>query len=889
MDTLWQDIRLGVRSLARAPLFTAAVVITLGLGIGANAAVFTIVNRLLLKPLPVRDAGGLYVLAIAHEGNEQPHNVSWLDYQDYRAKSGAFEDLAAYSVNFVGLSADSRAERIAVSYVTSNYFSMLGVPPAFGRVLQPGEAQQPGADPVIVLGHSYWAKRFNGDPAIVGRAVLINGRPFTVAGVVPPWFQGVYALVEFDAYLPLSMQPADTYRDMTTKRDEHSLHVIGRLTRGLGRERAQAAVGVLAAQIETQYPETNKTVRARLIPERLARPEAGSADQTPVVAGIFLVLVGLVLLVACVNVVNLIMVRATTRQREMAVRAALGAARRRIVRQMLTESLILAVLGGAAGALVGRGAASLVGAIQLPGDLPFRFDLTFDWRVFGYIAGIALAAGVGVGLLPALRSSRADLNTMLREGGRGASDGAGRQRARSALVVAQVAVSLVLLVAAALFVRSVSNAQSIDLGFDPSHVLNASMDVEQQGYDEARGRAFFDELLRRAKALPGVQSASLAYSVPLGYYNAAAFLEIEGQAPSTAAMRPFADYNAVTPGYIDTIRPRLSRGRFVLPEDDERGRKIAVINEFMAQRFWPGQDPIGKALPLDRSEGRVARGRRRREEQQGAGDLQRPVGAVLRADRAAVPIAARAAASDGRRSCRPRAARRARDPRARPRPAGLRRRHDGADDPGAERLLPAPHGGAVRRRAGPARPRARPRRRLRRRLLRREPADAGDRRAHGARRRPRRDPAARARPRPGPRRRRRGGRRRPRAGRCAAARQLPLRRVAGGSDHVRRRADAARRDGARRVLRPGVPRDADRSGRGSSGGVSCPPAVGARQKGANGAGATGAERAVQVCRSAAGTVRTISPSTFRTSPHLQHLQHRQRGESVYSPGCAHSA
>ena len=594
MDSLWQDVRLGVRSLLKAPLFTAAVVITLGLGIGANAAVFTIVNRILLKPLPVRDAGGLYVLAIQHEGNEEPHNVSWLDYRDYVEKSGAFEDLAAYSVDFVGLSADNRAERIAVTYVTSNYFSMLGVPPALGRVLQPGDPQQPGANPVVVLGHSYWAKRFNRDSSIVGRAVLVNGKPFTVAGVVPEWFLGVYALVEFDAYMPLSMQPAEQYHEMTAKRDEHSLHVIGRLKRGVSAAQAQAAVNVLARQIETQYPETNKTVRARIIPERLARPEANSADQTPVVAGIFLVLVGLVLLVACVNVINLIMVRATTRQREIAVRAALGAARRRLVRQMLTESVILALLGGVAGAVVGRVVASLIGAIQLPGDLPFRFDLQFDWRVFGYIAAVALAAGIGVGLLPALRSSRADLNSVLREGGRGTSDGTRRQRARSILVVAQVAVSLVLLVAAALFVRSVRNAQSIDLGFDPSHVLNASVDVAQQGYDEARGRAFFDDLLRRAKALPGVQAASLAYSVPLGYYNSAAFLEIEGQPPSSAAMRPFANYNAVTPEYLDTIRPRMVMGRFITPQDDERGRKIAVVNEFMAHRFWPGQQAIGK-------------------------------------------------------------------------------------------------------------------------------------------------------------------------------------------------------------------------------------------------------------------------------------------------------
>jgi len=351
---------------------------------------------------------------------------------------------------------------------------------------------------------------------------------------------------------------------------------------------------VLARQLETQFPDTNKTVRARIIPERLARPEANSADRTPIVAAVFLVLVGLVLLVACVNVINLIMVRATVRQREIAVRAALGAARLRLIRQMLTESVILALLGGAAGAVVGRISASLIGGIRLPGDLPFRFDLQFDWRVFAYIAAVALASGIGVGLLPALRASRADLNTVLREGGRGTSDGGGRQRARSVLVIAQVAVSLVLLVAAGLFVRSVQSAESIDLGFDPSHVLNATTDVAQQGYDEARGRAFYDELLRRARRIPGVESASLAYSVPLGYYNTAAFLEIEGQPPSTEARRPVAGYNSVSPEYLQTIRPRLLRGRFITAQDDERGRRVAVISEYMAAHFWPGQEAIGR-------------------------------------------------------------------------------------------------------------------------------------------------------------------------------------------------------------------------------------------------------------------------------------------------------
>jgi putative ABC transport system permease protein len=593
MDALWQDIRLGLRALLKAPLFTAAVVLTLGLGIGANAAVFSIVNRLLLRPLPVRDPAALQVLTVAHEGNQSPHNVSWLDYADYKANP-VFEDLAAYDIGFVGLSTDQRAERIAVSYVTSNFFSMLGITPAVGRLLQPSEGSQPGADAVIVLGHSYWRRRFNDDPTVAGRRVIVNGQPYTIAGVVPEKFQGVYALVEFDAYIPLTMLPTDQYRDMIAKRDQHALHVIGRLAPGVSRAQAQAAIDVQASQLEAKYPDTNKSVHARLIPERQARPEANNADAMPAVAGIFLVLVGLVLLVACVNVINLLMVRATVRQRELAVRAALGAARRRLIQQLLTESLLLALFGGIAGAILGRWAIGLLSRIQLPGDLPFRFDFSFDWRVFGYIAAVAVTAGVAVGILPALRASKTELNAILREGGRGSSEGGNRQHVRSILVVGQVAVSLVLLVAAGLFVRSAMNAATVDLGFDPAHVMNASVDVSQQGYDEARGRAFFDELLRRAKQLPGVESASLAYSVPLGYYNVSAYLEIEGQPQTDKARRPFGGYNVVGPEYQQTMRLKMMKGRFIGTDDNERSRPVAVINEYMANRFWASQDPIGR-------------------------------------------------------------------------------------------------------------------------------------------------------------------------------------------------------------------------------------------------------------------------------------------------------
>ncbi len=604
METLWQDVRHGLRVLVKSPGFTVTVALTLALGIGANAAVFSIINSLLLRPLPVSEPGNLYVLSVVHQDNEQPHPVSWPDYLDYRDRSGVFSELAAYSISFAGLSADGRADRILVGYVTGNFFTMLGLTPAAGRLILPAEGVKPGADPVVVLGHTYWVRRFNADPSVVGRQVLINGQPFTVVGVVPEQFTGVYALIEFDAYAPHAMlTPASDYKALVERRDNHDLRVLGRLKAGVPLAQAQSALNVLAGQLEQQYPVTNKTVRARIIPERLARPEPNTADSNPFVAGVFLVLVGLVLLVACVNVVNLLMVRATVRQRELAVRAALGAGRRRLVRQLLTESLLLAAAGGLGGAALGRWLSGLLAGITLPMDLPIRFDLTFDWRVFGYIAVVALGAGLLVGLVPALRAARADVNEVLREGGRGMADGSTHHRFRSVLVVGQVAVSLVLLVAAGLFVRSVQRARSVDLGFHPQHVLNLSMDVSQQAYTEARGRGFFRDVEARVRALPGVESVSYAYSVPFGYYNSGEFVEAEGQPIPKDQRRPSAGYNAVGTEYFRTLGVSIVRGRGFTDQDDERAPRVAIVNELMAARFWPGQDPVGKRFRMQNGKG----------------------------------------------------------------------------------------------------------------------------------------------------------------------------------------------------------------------------------------------------------------------------------------------
>jgi predicted permease len=599
LDALIQDIRLGVRMLVKNPLFTATVALTLGLGIGANAAVFSIVNTMLLRPLPVTDPKNLYVLTTTHQENQNPHDVSWKDYVDYRGRRDLFTELAGKSIGFAGLTADNRADRITVAYVTDNYFSMLGIRPGLGRLIQPGEDEVQGAHPIIVLGHSYWKKRFNGDASVVGRSIRINARPVTVVGIVPEEFLGTYTPIEFEAYMPLGMVfPDPAYKDLIERRDNHELRVLARLPPATDMTAAQAGLDVFARQLEQQYPDTNKTVRMRLVPEYFARPEANNADASPFVAGVFLLLVGLVLLAACVNVVNLLLVRATARRRELAVRAALGAGRVRLVRQLLTESLLLSALGGLTGAAIGRWASSALSRMPFPADIPIRFDLTFDWRVFAYIATIALGAGIIVGLLPAVRASRADLNDVLREGGRGMSEGASRHRLRGALVIGQVAVSLVLLVAAGLFVRSVRSAQSVDFGFDYSGVLNLAMDVSQQGVDEVRGRAFYRQVEERVRPLPGVESVSFAYSLPFGYYNAAESIEAEGNPIPKDQRPPSVGYNVVGADYFRTLRIPIVRGRAFGEQDDERSRRVAIVNEFMAQRLWPGEDPIGKRFRM---------------------------------------------------------------------------------------------------------------------------------------------------------------------------------------------------------------------------------------------------------------------------------------------------
>ncbi|HEV2493284.1 MAG TPA: ABC transporter permease [Terriglobia bacterium] len=603
-DHLWQDVRFGVRMLRKNPGFTMAAVLTLALGIGANTAIFSLGNVFLFRPLPVKEADRLTVVAVKYRADDDPGQLSYLDYQDFRKQADVFTNMTFYDLNLAGLGYRGHADRVIMAFVPSNFFTMLGLRPALGRLIAPNEGDEPKSGPVVVLGHSYWLSRFNGDPGVIGTSVTLDGQMVTVIGVVPEQFTGPYNIVELDAYAPVGMvASAREYASFFTDRRDTELRVLATLKPGVTARQAETALNVIAGRLAKAYPQTNQGETARVIPERLARPEPAVESSIPLVTTIFLVMVSLVLLVACFNVANLLLARAAARQREIAVRAAMGATRARLIRQMLTESMLLAMAGALGGALIGSWVISGLEKLRPLGDFALRLAFTFDWRVFSYVSGVALAAGIVAGLAPALRVSRTNLNNTLREGGRGLLGDTGRHWLRNGLVIAQVAGSVIVLVAAGLFTRSLTNAESIDLGYDPHHVLNVNLDPKLQGYDQPRAEAFFRQLLSRAKALPGVESASLAFSVPLGYYSDGTSVYVEGQPLLQGQRAPGAGINCVTPDYFSSLRMKILEGRAFTDADTSTSAPVAIVNQTMAEHLWPKQDALGRRFSLGGSEG----------------------------------------------------------------------------------------------------------------------------------------------------------------------------------------------------------------------------------------------------------------------------------------------
>jgi predicted permease len=607
MLNLWKDIQYAFRTLTKNPGFAIIGIVTLALGMAVNTTLFSVVNGFLLRPLPVPHPEQITVLSLQQSSLPGNRHFSYPDYEDLRDQTNSFTDVFAYRVTFAPVAADQKADHCLISRVTSNYFSALGIRPAYGRLILPTEGRTPGSDPILVLGYSYWRSRFAGDPDVVGKKVVIHEHPFTIVGVAPQNFYGTYTALDMDAYVPfsaeLSEDPDNPVDKTWTSRGSRSLTIMGRLKPGVTTKQAQASLNVVAQRIAEQHPDTEKGLAVQLYPEKLARPEPDPENPIPVAAMAFMALAGLVLLVACFNIANVLLVRATVRQREMAIRAALGAGQGRLVRQYLTESLLLAFLGGGAGLLLGSWTAGLLGTLHLGSDLPIKFNFQPDATVYLFALGAVLLTGLIVGIIPALRAARTNVITVLHEGGRGSSSGPRRQLARNALVVAQVAGSLVLLVVAGLFVRSLDKAQKINLGFNPDHVLNLSVDVEQIGYKEARGREIYHELDSRIKALPGVESVAQAFSVPMGLMSAGDRLTIENHPLEPGQQPPDVSYNVVTPAYFDTLQIPLLRGRKFIEADGEKAPPVAIVNQFMAKKLWPDEDALGRRFSVKGASG----------------------------------------------------------------------------------------------------------------------------------------------------------------------------------------------------------------------------------------------------------------------------------------------
>jgi putative ABC transport system permease protein len=603
LETLLQDIRFGSRMLAKSPAVTTVIVVTLALGIGANTAIFGIVNGFLLRPLPVRDPEQITVLAIQQkDAPVGSSGFAYPEFVDFREQAKTFSDVFAIVLSNVQMAFKGESEQCFANYVSKGFFTALGVRPAAGRLFLPNEGETPGEPLIAVLGYSYWQKRFHGDAGVVGQQVEINGKAATIVGIVPRRFQGMYSIAEMDLYLALSAINTEVAPNLFwNNRDQRRMLAFGRLKPGISLRQAQDSLDVITARLAAQYPATDKWFTVRVVPEKLSRPIPYANNAFVAFSGLFMVLAAFVLLLACMNVENILLARGASRQREMATRAALGAGRARLISQMLAESVLLGVLGGAAGLILGMWVDHLTSSLRLP-NMPLHVDATFDWRMFALAIGCALATGIVVGLLPALHASRANLNSVLHEGGQRSPFGFSHAGPRNFLVIAQVAGSFALLIAAGLFVRSLQSVRSFHLGFDPDHVLNVIVDPHEAGYDEARTTAFYREIESRVRILPGVKSASLASYVPMGGFPSKASIFVQGRAIPPGQHAPLVLLNRVDPPYFDTMHVALFRGRAFLDSDNETAPPVAIVNQTMVADFWPHEDPIGKYFRMNNND-----------------------------------------------------------------------------------------------------------------------------------------------------------------------------------------------------------------------------------------------------------------------------------------------
>jgi putative ABC transport system permease protein len=592
MQTLWQDLRYGARMLLKKPGFTLIAVLTLALGIGANTMIFSALDALLLRPLPgIADQERIVQIGMTTNG-QGFNSVSYADYRDYCDQNSTFAGIAAESEQQFHLGTDKTAERIKGALVTGNYFDVLGVKPAQGRLLQPSESEVEGANPVAVISQRLWRSQFSEEP-VTGKTISLNSYPYTIIGVAAE-FKGTSPLDEkTDVWIPVTMwrrgNPwmARIGVDWLNNRGSDFVGLFGRLKPGVTLEQAQADLSTIAGRLAQSYPDTNAKRGARVFPGLGLSP--ADLKELRQFFGVQFGIVGIVLLIASANIAGLMLARTAARQKEIGVRLALGAGRWRIVRQLLTESTLLALLGGVLALIVAAWLGDGLRAM-LPdenSDMQAELKFALDWRVLGFTLGLSVITGLMFGLAPALQSSKLNLLPLLKDSG-GSSSRHSRTRLRSVLVICQIALSLVLLVSAGLCVRTLQNAQAINVGFTTENLLTAKLDLGRQNYSEEQGRVFYQQLLDRLGNLPGVEAASLASTVPLQGSSYGNSISIEGRADFNIR------YNIVTPSYPDTMGIPLLLGRRFREQDDARSPRVAIINETFARYAWPNESPVGK-------------------------------------------------------------------------------------------------------------------------------------------------------------------------------------------------------------------------------------------------------------------------------------------------------
>ena len=586
------DLKYAIRQLGRSPGFAAAVVFSLALGIAANATVLCWLRALVLHPLPGATRQEQIVAVVSPQGSGC---VSLPDLRDFSQDRAVFAGAEASMPTFACLTVEKRPEWIQAQIVSANFFDLLGVKPLLGRTFLPDEDQKPGGNPVLVIGENLWRRRFGGDRHILGRAVDLNRRSFTIVGVVPASFRGSMTPARFDAWAPLSMiwevRNQDHY--FLDARDARGWHNLARLQPGVSLAQARAAVATLDAQLAQAYPKTNADTRHRVVPLSEC-PWGAQTVMGPALRLLVAVSLGVLLIVAA-NVANLLLARAATRQKEIAIRLAAGASRARLIQQLLTESLLLALLGGGFGVLMASWAVD-----SLPLFLPAgvaggaQLDFPMEGAALGFTLLLTVATGVAFGLLPALQVSQPNLYAALKEGGRSSQGSASHNRLRNSLVVAEIAIAVVLLIGAGLCIKGLQQARRIDPGFNPDRVLIAGLQIGMNGYDKETGKGFYRQARQRLAALPGVEEAALASWFPLGLAGCkGSNVAVDGYVRPAGEDTTY-EFAIISPRYFAALQIPLLAGRDFSDQDDASAPNVAIVNEAFARKFWPGQDPVGR-------------------------------------------------------------------------------------------------------------------------------------------------------------------------------------------------------------------------------------------------------------------------------------------------------